>query len=165
MILYLVRHGIAQERTDPAAPSDAERPLTQRGIEKVRATMRGLRKLDADPDVIISSPYLRAAQTAEIACEVLGFPRDHVRRSDHLKPSGNSRLFFQELARIRGKEIICFGHAPNLDLAIAAALGLDIPVTSLKKAGATCLEIERFSPIHARILWLLTPRMLRKLGQ
>ncbi len=165
MLVYLVRHGIAQERTDAAAPADGERPLTAKGIEKTRGTMRGLRKLDADPEVMISSPYLRAAQTAEIACEEFGFPRDKVRRSEQLKPGGDVRLLLQELGRIRGKEIMCFGHAPNLDLAIAAALGLEGPVTSLKKAGAVCLEIERFSPLRARMVWLLEPRMLRKLGE
>ena len=73
MILYLVRHGIAVDRNDPKSPPEPERPLTAKGVQKTRAAALGLQALGAKPDVLITSPYVRAAQTAEIFAEALGF--------------------------------------------------------------------------------------------
>ncbi len=69
MILYLIRHGIAIDRADPEAPPEAERPLTARGVQKTRAAALGFSEAGAKPDIIITSPYIRAAQTAEIFAE------------------------------------------------------------------------------------------------
>ena len=74
MILYLVRHGIAVDRTDPKSPPEPERPLTARGVQKTRSAALGLRALGAKPDVLITSPYVRAAQTAEIFARGAGIP-------------------------------------------------------------------------------------------
>ena len=164
MLLYLIRHGAAVDRTDPACPSEPERPLTREGIKKTRAAMLGLRGMEAQPEAMISSPYVRAAQTAEIACEALGFPRDKVRHSEALKPGGDPAALFKELARVRAKETMCFGHAPQLDQVIAHALGTHGVVTELKKAGVACLEVESFAPPRARLLWMFPPKALRKLG-
>lgn len=165
MILYLVRHGPAMNRANPTAPPDPERPLTPQGMEKTRDVMRGLRRLGAEPDSMITSPFLRAAQTAEIACEAFRFSRDKIGRSETLLPSANPAAIFRELSRIRAKEVMCFGHGPQIDLALSHALGLDEAVTELKKPGVACLEITRFSPLRARLLWMASPRMLRRIKE
>ncbi len=164
MRLYLVRHGVAVNRADPAAPPDAERPLTKEGIAKTRAAAAGLRALGLKPDVALTSPLLRAAQTAEIVCAVLGFPLEKVARSDGLVPNALPEVLWKELTRLRAKEVVCFGHAPNLDLVIAHALGARSPVTELKKAGAACLDVETFSAPRSRLVWLLSPKILRLLA-
>jgi phosphohistidine phosphatase len=164
MILYLVRHGPAMNGANPSAPLDPERPLTSKGMEKTREVMRGLRNLGVEPDAMITSPFLRAAQTAEIACEVLQFRREKIRKSETLLPSANPAALFRELSRIRAREVMCFGHGPQIDLALAHGLGLGEAVTELKKAGVACLEITRFAPLRTRLLWMATPRMLRKLS-
>jgi phosphohistidine phosphatase len=163
MILYLVRHGPAMNRANPSAPPDPERPLTSKGMEKTREVMRGLRNLGVEPDAMITSPFLRAAQTAEIACEVLQFRREKIRRSETLLPSANPAALFRELSGIRAREVMCFGHGPHVDLALAHGLGLGEAVTELKKPGVACLEITRFAPLRTKLLWMATPRMLRKL--
>ncbi len=165
MLLYLVRHGVAVDRTDPECPADPERPLTRKGIEKTRAAMLGLRAQGIEPDVLITSPFLRAAQTAEIAAESLRYPRDKIRRSDSLKPGAEPAELWKELARLRSKEVICFGHAPNLDLVIASALGARSTVTSLKKAGVACVELDSVAPPKGRLAWLFPPKILRMLGE
>ena len=71
MILYIVRHGIAVDRSDPNSPPDPERPLTARGIKKTRLAALGLAKFDIKPDPFITSPLIRAVQTAEIFAEAL----------------------------------------------------------------------------------------------
>ena len=165
MLLYLVRHGVAVDPADPECPADPERPLTRKGIEKTRAAMLGLRAQGIAPDVFISSPLLRAVQTAAIAAEILRYPLDKIRRADCLKPDAGPAELWKELASVKAKEVICFGHAPNLDLVIASALGARSLVTSLKKAGVACVELDLVAPPKGRLAWLLPPKILRLLGE
>lgn len=147
---------------DPECPPEPDRPLTPRGIEKTRAAAQGLRALSIKPDAMITSPYLRAAQTAEIACEILGFPLKKVRRSMALKPGGDPAAFFKELSRVRAKEVMCFGHAPQLDRLIAQAVGAPSVFTALKKAGVACLELKTLTPPKGHLVWLYQPKVLRR---
>lgn len=164
MIVYLIRHGIAVDRSDPKCPPDAERPLTPRGVQKTRSAALGLVELGAKPEAILTSPYVRAAQTAEIFAEALGFSVEQIRVSEFLKPSDNPAETLREVSRLRAKEVACFGHAPHLDLMIAYLAGARTAFTELKKAGAACLE--QASP-HGRweLRWMLAPKMLRDLGE
>src|ERR1700684_1429489 len=107
MILYLVRHGIAVDRTDPKSPSEPERPLTAEGVKKTRSAALGLLSLAKNPDVLFTSPYVRAAQTAEIFAEALGFPQQKIRTHDALKPSGSPAEISKEIVRLRAKELMC----------------------------------------------------------
>ncbi len=163
MILYLVRHGIAVDRTDPKCPPEAERPLTARGVQKTRSAALGLRAMGAKPEVLITSPFVRAAQTAEIFAEALGFAVDKIRVNDHLKPAANPGEIIKEITHLRAKEIACFGHAPHLDLTIAHLAGARTPFTELKKAGAACFEQAGHGTWN--LLWILTPKVLRDLGE
>jgi len=95
MILYIVRHGIAVDRADPKSPPEPERPLTAEGVKKTRSAGLGLRALGAKPDALFTSPYVRAAQTAEIFSEALGFPLERIRSTDSLKPAGNPADFLR----------------------------------------------------------------------
>lgn len=164
MILYLVRHGIAVDPNDPKSPGEPERPLTAKGVQKTRATALGLQELGVKPDVLITSPYVRAAQTAEIFAEALGFSPQKIRTHDALKPAGNPAEITKEIIRLRAKEVMCFGHAPQLDLTIAHLIGVQRVFTLLKKAGIACLE---HSASHANweLRWIVTPKMLRQLAE
>jgi phosphohistidine phosphatase len=163
MILYLIRHGIAIDRADPEAPAEAERPLTARGVQKTRAAALGFREAGVKPDILITSPYIRAAQTAEIFAEALGFAPEKIRVSEALKPSANPADILKEVAHLRAKEIACFGHAPHLDLTIAHLAGARGPLTELKKAGVCCFE--HLQPRGRwELRWILPPKILRKLA-
>jgi phosphohistidine phosphatase len=165
MLLYLMRHGIAIEHADPECPADPERFLTKKGIEKTRAVALGLRAMGIQPNAMLSSPYVRAAQTAEIAAAALGYPRDKVRMTEVLIFGHKPAELFRELAKIRANEVFCVGHAPHLDEVIAAVLGCRGTVTSLKKAGVACLELKSAATPRGSLLWLCTPRTLRVLGE
>ncbi len=160
-LLYLMRHGIAIDREEPDCPPEAERYLTAKGIEKTRDAARGLLKLAVKPDVLLTSPYLRAVQTAEIVCEALGLRASKLRRTNALLPEAEPGEILRELHRLRARDSICFGHAPNMDLVIALALGSPRPVTVLKKAGTACLEVGSFSAGRGSLLWLAPPKVLR----
>jgi phosphohistidine phosphatase len=163
MILYIVRHGIAVDRTDPKSPPEAERPLTAKGVQKTRSSALGLRSLDVKPDILITSPYVRAAQTAEIFAEALGFAPEKIRVSEALKPAADPADILQEISQLKAKEVICFGHAPHLDLWISHLAGARGAFTELKKAGVACFE---HATTHGRwqLHWVLTPKMLRELA-
>jgi phosphohistidine phosphatase len=164
MILYIVRHGIAVDRTDPKSPAEAERPLTAKGVQKTRAAALGLAALGAKPDVLVTSPYVRSVQTAEIFAEALGFSPEKIRVSETLKPASNPADTVKEISQWKSKEMACFGHAPHIDLFIAYLAGSRGPFTELKKAGVACFEQ---ASGHGKwvLRWMLTPKMLREMGE
>ena len=163
MILYIVRHGISVDRMDPKCPPEAERPLTARGVQKTRSAALGLRTLSVKPDVLITSPYVRAAQTAEIMAEALGYPPEKIRVSEALKPNENPSTILNEIFRLRAKEVMLCGHAPHVDHLISQLAGARGTFTAMKKAGMACFEQ---AGGHGRweLLWYLTPKALRELG-
>lgn len=165
MQLYLVRHGIAIDRTDPACPAEALRPLTPKGEARTRQVARGMAELGVRPQVMMTSPLLRAVQTGEIFCEVLERTVSRLRRTDNLLPSSKPAALFAELARMKTGKVMCFGHAPNLDIVIAASCGRGQTFTQLKKSAVAFLEIESFDPPRALLRWLYNPRILRRLGR
>jgi phosphohistidine phosphatase len=164
MRLYLMRHGIAIDREDPKSPSEAERYLTPKGVERTREAAHGLLELSVNPTALLTSPYVRAVQTGEIVCEALDIDPKHLRATDALKPEAKPPRLTEELSELGAAEVICFGHAPQLDDFIAHAVRAGAPVTALKKAGVACLDVETFSPPRAMLLWLLTAKALRRLG-
>src|SRR3979411_1206629 len=107
MDLYIVRHGIAVDREDPKCPADPDRYLTEDGIEKTKAVAKGLAALGISPDLFLSSPYLRAMQTAEIFADVLSYPKRKIRQNELLLPGGDPTLFFRELAKDKHSSTVC----------------------------------------------------------
>src|SRR5580693_5303739 len=164
MILYLMRHCIAVDPNKPKSPAETERPRTAKGVQKTRAAALGLNALGIKPDVMITSPFVRAAQTAEIFAETLGFAPAKIRVHDALKPAGNPAEIVKEVVGLRAKEVMCFGHAPQLDLLMAHLLGARGAVTELQKAGIACFE-HTAARGKWNLRWLVTPKMLRQLAE
>ena len=166
MQLYIVRHGIAIDREDPKCPPDPERYLTEEGVEKTKGVAKGLAALGVTPGLFVSSPYTRALQTAEIFADALDYSRQKIRRSELLLPGAEPTLLFRELAKEKqASSIFLFGHAPQLDDVIAAALGAKKHLTALKKAGVALIELKRISPPMGTLAWLATPKLLRRAGK
>jgi phosphohistidine phosphatase len=166
MELYVVRHGIAIDREDPKCPPDPERYLTEEGIEKTKRVAAAVAALGASPDLLLSSPYVRAMQTAEIFASALDYSKQKIRRTDLLLPGTEPSLLFRELAKDKqSSTLFVFGHAPQLDDIIAAALGSKHHITSLKKAGVALIELKRVSPPNGQLVWLATPKVLRRAGK
>lgn len=164
MLLYLVRHGIAVDRPDPKCPPEAERYLTPEGVEKTKQVAEGVETLGLSADLLISSPYVRALQTAEIFAAALSLPKEKILTTEALLPGADPEGIFRELAKQKqAKNVFCFGHAPHVDAALALAIGALHPFTSLKKAGVACLELRQVSPPAGKLLWLSPPKILRRL--
>ena len=166
MQLYIVRHGIAIDREDPKCPPDPERYLTEEGIEKTKEVAKGVAALGATADLLISSPYVRAMQTAEIFANALDYPKQKIRRTDFLLPGAEPSMLFRELAKHKqASSVFLFGHAPNVDDVVATALATKHHLTSMKKAGVALIELKRVSPPSGQLVWFATPKLLRRAGK
>jgi phosphohistidine phosphatase len=165
MHLYLIRHGIAVYREDPNCPPDTERPLTPKGMKRSHTAALGLRALDVRPNAVLTSPWLRAVQTAEIFCETIGFPPKKIVRTDALKGTSAPSELLRELQSMKAKVVLCFGHEPHLHLVIGHVLHTNAKITELKKAGLALLELDRVSPPQGCLLALYPASTLRLLAK
>jgi phosphohistidine phosphatase len=166
MQLYIVRHGIAIYREDPLCPPDPERFLTEEGIEKTKQVAKGVAEIAAVPDLMLSSPYIRAFQTAEIFAKAFEYPKEKIAKSDLLLPGAESLQLFRELSKDKDISVVfVFGHAPHLDDLIATAVASKHHITALKKAGVAMLELKRLAPPIGELIWLSTPKILRKISK
>jgi phosphohistidine phosphatase len=165
MQLYLIRHGIAVDREDPNCPPDTERPLTPKGIKRTHAASVGLRALEVKPNAVLTSPWLRAVQTAEIFCETLGYSSKKIIRTEALKGTSPPSDLLRELQSMKARVVLCFGHEPHLHLVIGHVLRTSAKITELKKAGLALLELERAVPAQGRLIALYPAGTLRLLGK
>ena len=99
MNLYLLRHGIAVDPSVPDFANDAERPLTPKGRNRMRQIAAAMGALNLSFDVILSSPFVRARQTAEIVVKSLKCQKK-LRFTDELTTSGNPKLLIQQVYRL-----------------------------------------------------------------
>ncbi len=163
MQLYIVRHGIAIDREDPKCPPEAERYLTEEGVERTKQVAKAVAALGIHADLILSSPYVRATQTAAIFASELEYSKQKVRSTDSLLPGAEPGAFLRELAREKDvSAVFCFGHAPHVDGLLAAAVGAPRHITSMKKAGVALVELKRVSPANGQLVWLTTPKLIRR---
>jgi phosphohistidine phosphatase len=162
MIIYLIRHAIAVPHGTRGVEED-DRYLTEEGIEKMKKSAAGLRALRLRPDLILTSPLVRARQTAEIVQAILD-REIPIEFTDELSPSGNRKALYDILRRhAKLGDIMLVGHQPSLgEIGGEIAWGSAESCLELKKGGACGLEIETLEPIpQGFLLWLLTPAILR----
>jgi phosphohistidine phosphatase len=166
MTLYLLRHGIAVDLGARGFIDDRERPLTSEGKRKMKRVASGMKTLGVEFDLLLSSPYIRARQTAEIVATVLR-TKKRLRYSDHLASDGDPAELIRHLKRDHraARSIMLVGHEPYLSrLASLLVSGQpDLPLT-LKKGGLCKLALERLRHGQCATLeWLLAPRILEAL--
>ena len=161
--LYLIRHGVAEER-GLSWPDDSKRPLTAAGMSRMKKAGRGLRDIDVAFDIVLTSPLVRTRQTAEIVAGELE-PRPNVVNVDSLAPGGTYQAVFADLEKQnRRVRIALVGHEPGIGEIAARLIGSRHPIEF--KKGAVCrIDVDGFPPTAPGDLrWLLTPKILRRLG-
>jgi phosphohistidine phosphatase len=167
MMLYLLRHAIAVERGGLEHADDRLRPLTPKGERRMRRIAEGMLRLGLSFDLLLSSPYLRAKQTADIVAEVFKL-QERLHLSATLAPDGHPRHLLAELGgRYKAqRNVLLVGHEPYLSQLISLLVsgGTDLRVV-MKKGGLCKLSA---SPLRygrcATLEWLMTPRQLRLLA-
>lgn len=160
--LYLVRHAIAAERGSEW-PDDAKRPLTERGMERFKEVVKGLRRLEVQIDEIFTSPLVRAKQTAELlAAGLEGKPP--VKVLEALAPGHTSASVMTQLAKgAKRRRIALVGHEPDLGELAAHLIGAGRAL-AFKKGGVCRIDVGSLSARRAATLvWFVPPGLLRQL--
>ena len=164
MNLFILRHGIAVEPGMPGFENDADRPLIPKGERRLHAAAAAMKKLELSFDLILSSPFVRARQTAEIVAGELKLKK----RSeffDGLVPGGNPRALIHALNELRPapENVLLVGHEPYLSRLISLLVSgsLDATAIEMKKGGLSKLEVGELRHGQcARLAWLLTPSQM-----
>jgi phosphohistidine phosphatase len=162
--LFIVRHGIA---VDPgtAGIADAERPLTPKGVKRMRQVADGLFRLDLKLDRIVTSPLPRARQTAEIVGEALD-ALELIEVANVLQAGTAAATIERWLRERREERLMIVGHNPSLsDLISLLVLGTAQPLLCDLKKGAVA-ALERLAPTQGpyHLAWVAPPRLFRRLG-
>jgi phosphohistidine phosphatase len=164
MDLLIVRHAIAFERDRHRWHEDAARPLSPAGIRRARKAAAGLKQLTKRPERLLTSPLVRAKQTARILTDVAGWPE--AEEVPELSPGEPALAVLELLGKDRSKLTAVVGHQPGLGHLLAACLlggGGSLPI-EMKKNAVACVSFEgRPRAGHAALEWLATPKMLRAL--
>src|SRR5438477_9582907 len=159
MRVLIVRHGIAVPHGTPKVPED-ERPLTRRGVERFRSAARGLARICRRPDVLLTSPLVRARQTADLAAEAWG------KVEPVEEPALAGGRFEQIAAAVDAhadqRLVALFGHEPDVSSVVARLLGSSASDRfTFKKGGAALLEVPGKMAAGGALVWYLPPRVLR----
>ena len=165
MKLLIVRHGPAgdRERWRRAGRPDAERPLTERGREKTRAAAQGLSRAYGRLELIATSPWTRAAQTAVLLSRACG---GRIVETAALIPDRAPEELLAWLSRRRERRVAVVGHEPHLSrLASWLMTGTARSRLRLKKSQALLLDLPRFEAGAGALAWSLAPRHLRALSR
>ena len=143
-MIWLLRHGDAEDGSP-----DSERPLTENGREQARAVGAALKALGVEIDACLTSPKVRAADTARLACEPLGVEPE-------LEPKLAGGPFDAEaLAAGLGDEVLLVGHDPDFSMAVHSLTGAQV---RMKKGGLAGVE-------KGELMVLLRPRELKRLAR
>lgn len=161
--LFLVRHAIAAER-GASYPDDRQRPLTSEGIARFKQAAEGLLELDFSVDLVLTSPLVRAAHTAELLVSALD-QKPRVEQVETLAPGAPLAATLEMIAKFakRYHRIALVGHEPDLGELTAKLLQAKGGI-EFRKGAVCCIELDGAMPTGPGTLrYLLPPRALRKM--
>jgi phosphohistidine phosphatase len=163
VVLYLVRHAIAEER-GPEWPDDTTRPLSTHGITRMRDVVRGLGTLKLPITRILTSPLVRARQTADLLHDGLA-SHPPVEILHALAAGATPAAVLTALsAQPAAEHLALVGHEPDLGHLAARLIGTRRPIP-FRKGAVCCIEIEGIpTPGAGALLWFAPPRLLRRLA-
>ncbi len=164
MLIYLLRHGPAGERDPARYPDDDLRPLTDDGRRRTESVARGIAALGLRMDHILSSPLVRARQTADLAARHLKFAARQIVETPSLAPESPPADGLGELATLDiDASTLLVGHEPHLSqlLSLLVAGRTDAVQTDFKKAGLAGVECDDVVSAGRGVLqFLLKPGQL-----
>ncbi|MGP8101840.1 MAG: SixA phosphatase family protein [Candidatus Cybelea sp.] len=162
MNCYFLRHGVAVE-PDEWTGRDFDRPLTQEGIERMECEARAFADLSLDLDAIVTSPLLRARQTAEIIASRLKL-RDDIVEDARLAGGFDARRLAEILAEHdKAEAIMLVGHEPTMSATVGRMVG-DASI-ELKKAALAGVVLSSASATRGTLICLIPPKVLVRLGK
>ncbi len=159
MILYLTRHADAE--TKKPGMSDFERELTKIGRETTERMALALKKMGIKVDLIVSSPLVRAVQTAEIFRNVMEVNAE-ILKINELIPGSDFQFLIRIFSHLDKENILAVGHEPHLGDFLAWFLCLPKRV-DFKKNSVACVEVESFASCGGNLKWLIHPEQILNL--
>ena len=166
MKLYLLRHGPAEERDATNARADRDRALTSEGRAKVKRIAEAMAAMELSFDRILSSPFVRARETAELVAAGLR-PRRPVTLCDELAAEAEPADLLPYLAGLKPvpQDLLLVGHQPYLGALAALLLGSRCDrAVDFKKGGLACFAWETPRSGEATLVWLLTPGLMKRMA-
>jgi len=163
MEIYILRHGIAEEAH--GGMRDADRALTSEGAKKLQHVLRRARAIDVQPPLILTSPYRRARETAQVAAEVLR-NGSSLLEIQALTPDSSPEAVWDEI-RVHKSEaqIMLVGHEPLLSSVYAYLLNAASVQIDVKKGSLGRIDVDRFSGQPRGVLrWLIYPKLAGEAG-
>ena len=153
MRVYFLRHGKA---TWPNWDKpDDERPLNQKGQKQVKRVGRALERFNIRPEVILSSPLPRAAQTAALVAEALEM---EVSEEPLLAPGFDATKLSTLLQTHGNRDIMLVGHEPDFSNAVETLTG---GVVVMATAGMAAVDVNDVNALDGELVWLLNPKLLK----
>ena len=168
MDLFLIRHAIAESLGKQDEFSDEKRVLTAEGRNRMREAINGLIKLGVEIDLILTSPFARAIETAEILAAAVGLAKKDIRQTANLAPGAAAESLFTEIKGHAGAVAVALiGHQPDLGGLISRIIQGDGALSiQLKKGGVCCVNVTETVPsLRGDMMWMLTPKQLRLLAK
>ena len=158
MELYLLRHGIAEDRS--ASGRDADRALTDEGKGKLEKVLKRARKAGAAPTLILSSPLLRAMQTAQIAADELEY-KSEIARSNALLPDSTADDVWSEIRAHRDEpSLLLAGHEPLFSQTAAWLMGCTRSMVDFRKGALMRIDFASIGAEPRGVLqWMLIPKV------
>jgi phosphohistidine phosphatase len=156
MQLFFLRHGLADRSAWHG--DDFKRPLTPKGRSRMQREARQLGRIGLQVDYILSSPLIRAVQTAEIVASFLK-RKDRLVLDDRLKPSFDMAKLQALLTDYADAEkLMLVGHEPDFSTVIGQVIGEGDVVC--KKGSLARIDLDSLHTLHGELVWLLPPRIL-----
>lgn len=157
MILYFLRHGLAGNREDWEG-DDRARPLTKKGEKRTALSAETMDAIIPDLDEIITSPLVRARQTAEIVADEMGM-KDAMIEDERLAPGFNLEKLTEIVKAYPDAEaLMLVGHEPDFSETISSLIGGGNIVC--KKGGLARVDLINLDPLQGQLVWLLQPKVL-----
>lgn len=166
MDVYVLRHGKAGERS-LTVKGDSKRELTEAGKKELQCIAKAIKSLDIKFDCVVSSPLLRAKQTAEIALSHVKSKRRSIVVWNELKPESKVKEIFKKLSTLKPDySVLIVGHEPVLSELIGSMispLNHDISI-SLRKGGFAHVECSvKSSAVIGTLRSIMTPKQLKSI--
>jgi phosphohistidine phosphatase len=155
--LYLLRHAIAEDHSSTGR--DEDRRLTEEGKEKLRRVLKRAASAGVSPSLILSSPYKRAVETAEIAALELRYKGD-ILRVGCLTPDSSPPSVWSEIRDHRDQpSILLAGHEPLFSSMVAWLLGSTRSIVEFKKAALVRIDVQTGASPQGVLQWMITPKL------
>ncbi len=160
MDCYIIRHGTAVDRS--SAIKEYDRYLTDEGKKNIKGVGLGLKKIGVEFDLILSSPLVRAKQTAEIIAEQTNYPLDKIKYTDYLEIGNDWKKAFDLIGQ---EEKVCFvGHNPMLTEMVASLICGETENNTPVKKGTVCkISLISKKILNGELKWFIPSSVFNKL--